>query len=246
MISVVVIMQLRVQAFVLLLCIFVNVCFSEEKSCSPYDFQEKILEKVLRMEFEFKEMQKNVKVAQIAVDTSVKSVENQIEELEGKTDKFMENLAAKMKAFDDLYNTSRLAHGPKTCLDGWIFFQNSCYTYGKDDVQFYEAQRYCKQFDAGLVNIESYVENIFLRNFLKELKAPNHWIGLTDVEQEGDWRHYPSLKEVTFFDWGRHQPNNGRVSNCAAFWESFQHHWVDEPCTNTFRPLCEMKLNSSE
>ena len=65
---------------------------------------------MLRMEFDFKELQKNVNGAQISMDAYIKSTEKQIEELEGKTDKFMEALEAEMKAFDNMYNTSRIVH----------------------------------------------------------------------------------------------------------------------------------------
>ncbi|XP_060584077.1 C-type lectin domain family 3 member A-like [Ruditapes philippinarum] len=127
------------------------------------------------------------------------------------------------------------------CPDGWTYFENSCYLFGSNDLKFYEAQCFCSQFDANLVNIESVAENDFLRGILLQQEAPKHWIGMTDYDIEDDWRHFPSLKAVTWFDWGPYQPNNGRVSNCAGIWQSFDTRWVDEPCTNLFRPICERK-----
>ena len=64
---------------------------------------------------------------------------------------------------------------------------------------------------------------------------------MRDEVSEGVWTHYPSETPAGFLDWGAKQPNNGRVSNCAAFWKSFGYHWVDEPCAERqFKPICEM------
>lgn len=63
---------------------------------------------------------------------------------------------------------------------------------------------------------------------------------MTDELTEGMWKHYPSENTAEFLDWGRGQPEQGKHANCVAIWASFGYHWVDEPCTNRFKPLCEM------
>ncbi|KAH3716973.1 hypothetical protein DPMN_059709 [Dreissena polymorpha] len=67
-----------------------------------------------------------------------------------------------------------------------------------------------------------------------------HWIGLSDENHEGNWTWYPSEKRAEYTDWDRHQPNNGTVSNCGAIVASHNYHWVDEPCSRQFMPVCEL------
>ncbi|XP_045182676.2 perlucin-like protein [Mercenaria mercenaria] len=244
--------MLRLISFIFVCALF-NCGFSKEESCSRFEFLERLLEKMAKMELNFDQLQKNVNTAQNAMDTALKSAETKLETLEIKSEAFAEGLAAQIEKLDEQVTanftcalTKKLSEmgilsTPTACPDGWIPFQNSCYLFGDDDVMFNDAQKFCQTFDANLVNIESPKENSFLRSQLKKRKAPRHWIGMTDMEREGEWKHYPSHSDVTFFDWGKHQPNNGRVSNCGAFWESFQYLWVDEPCTNKFKPLCEKK-----
>ncbi|XP_052761513.1 perlucin-like protein [Mya arenaria] len=129
-------------------------------------------------------------------------------------------------------------------MDGWVHYEDSCYLIGHTDLSFIDAQRYCQSHGANLVNLETPKENTFLKGYLSDLKDSKHWIGLTDEITEGVWKQYPSEELVTFTDWGTHQPNNGKTSNCAAYWESFGYHWVDEPCTSHYKALCEMPFEA--
>ncbi|KAL4218234.1 hypothetical protein ACF0H5_022970 [Mactra antiquata] len=130
------------------------------------------------------------------------------------------------------------------CPDGWTKFGSSCYFFGHEDLNFQDAERYCEHLQATLVNIETSRENTFLQSYLRDFKEPNHWIGLTDIIIDGSWNHYPSETASTYFNWGAGQPNGHKGSNCAAIWASFSYNWVDEPCTNKFRPLCEKALEA--
>jgi len=66
---------------------------------------------------------------------------------------------------------------------------------------------------------------------------------MRDEITEDLWTHFPSETPMTFLDWGTSpavQPNNGRASNCGAYWASFDYHMVDEPCWKNYNPICEM------
>ncbi|XP_053383092.1 perlucin-like protein [Mercenaria mercenaria] len=126
------------------------------------------------------------------------------------------------------------------CPNEWIRYHNSCYFFGKKDVEFREAEIICEGYEATLVNIGSELEYSFIKSQLQERKAPKHWIGLTDENVEGEWRLYPSGPLANFIIWGKAQPEQGRLANCVAIWETYEYKYVDEPCTNrNFRPLCE-------
>ncbi|KAH3752331.1 perlucin-like protein [Dreissena polymorpha] len=138
-----------------------------------------------------------------------------------------------------------LAHSSAQCPNGWKTYDTSCYLFGHTSYSFHESQLFCLHFGANLVNIESSIENAFIRGELMTLKAPRHWIGLTDEVSEGIWTLYPSEKVATFLDWSHwSQPNDGIYANCAAFFAGdHDYHWVDEPCGREFNPICEMPVN---
>ncbi|KAH3752126.1 perlucin-like protein isoform X1 [Dreissena polymorpha] len=141
-----------------------------------------------------------------------------------------------------------LAHASAQCPNGWKTYDTSCYLFGHTPYSFHESQVFCLHFGASLVNVESYYENMFIRGELVTLKAPQHWMGLTDEVTEGIWTFYPSEKVATFLDWSHHlidwpQPNDGLRGNCAAYFEEHDYHWVDEPCSREFNPICEMPVN---
>ncbi|KAL4224132.1 positive regulation of myeloid dendritic cell activation [Mactra antiquata] len=131
------------------------------------------------------------------------------------------------------------------CMNGWIRFEDSCYIFGHNDVTFQDAQQFCEHFHCNLVNIGTRTEMAFLRSYLSELKAPKHWIGLTDVLIEDVWQLYPSEVSAPFVDWAHGEPNQGKTANCAAIWESYGYHMVNEPCSDRhFRAICEKPVET--
>ncbi|KAL4224131.1 C-type lectin (CTL) or carbohydrate-recognition domain (CRD) [Mactra antiquata] len=130
------------------------------------------------------------------------------------------------------------------CMDGWTRFGDSCYYFGRNDVTFNDAQQFCEHFHCNLVNIETQTEMAFLRSYLSELKAPTHWIGLTDELIEDVWKLYPSEVNAPFLDWYPGEPNQGNGANCAAIYETFGYHWIDEPCAHHHRAICETPIET--
>ncbi|XP_052247472.1 perlucin-like protein [Dreissena polymorpha] len=126
------------------------------------------------------------------------------------------------------------------CPNGLVRYGNSYYYFGHTAYNFLDSQRNCKEHGASLVNLETKDEIDFLRGFLMLLGDQRHWIGLSDENHEGNWTWYPSEKRAEYTDWDRHQPNNGTVSNCGAIVASHNYHWVDEPCSRQFMPVCEL------
>ncbi|KAH3716970.1 perlucin-like protein [Dreissena polymorpha] len=139
-----------------------------------------------------------------------------------------------------------LANARAECPDGWTIYAHNCYLFGHTPYSFHESQNFCVHFGASLVNVESDAENTFIRGELMTLKAPRHWIGLTDEVNEGVWALYPSEEVATFLDWSHDpvwpQPNDGLNANCVAYFNDHDYHWVDEPCNNHFNPICKMPV----
>ncbi|KAL4217786.1 hypothetical protein ACF0H5_022524 [Mactra antiquata] len=131
-----------------------------------------------------------------------------------------------------------------SCPDGWTRFGGSCYYFGHNDVSFLDAQKYCEGFHGYLVNINDEDENKFVTSYLEDLKDDRHWIGLTDELIEDVWKHYPSETTATFFNWAPGDPNQLKGANCVAIFRTSGYRWIDEPCTNRFRPLCELSIEA--
>ncbi|KAL4236909.1 hypothetical protein ACF0H5_005295 [Mactra antiquata] len=127
-----------------------------------------------------------------------------------------------------------------TCDDEWITFKSSCYLFGRVQVEFLEAEKFCQVSDAHLVSIRNQEENDFIKRHVSELSAPKFWIGMYDGEQEGKWKWIDTNQDVKYFNWNPGEPNQGRAANCVAIFDNYDNNWVDEPCTNRqFRPICK-------
>ena len=87
---------------------------------------------------------------------------------------------------------------------------------------WFEAKDHCKGEGGKLVEINSEEENAAL---VKEINRRGYtnskmhfWIGLSDVDNEGDWRHASNGLEPSYLNWDVDdgQPNNkGDNEDCA-------------------------------
>ncbi|KAL4220788.1 hypothetical protein ACF0H5_019056 [Mactra antiquata] len=132
------------------------------------------------------------------------------------------------------------------CPDGWTRFKDSCYFYGyEQSLNFIEATHYCQLHHAHLVTIENSVENAFVIDYLKKIKAGFTWIGLSDMDIEGVWRWYSNDMIAQFTDWAPGQPGseNGE-QDCGVI--VTDHKWHDGTCNDTYHPFCEKETTEME
>ena len=85
---------------------------------------------------------------------------------------------------------------------------------------WFDANEHCKKEGGKLVEIDSEEENTALVEEINRKEYTNRkmnfWIGLTDLENEGDWRLVSNGKEASYLNWGLNQPDNtGGNENCA-------------------------------
>jgi hypothetical protein len=81
------------------------------------------------------------------------------------------------------------------------------------------------------------------QNFLTSKTGTQHWIGYSDLDEEGDWQWIGGNSNFTY--WGGGQPDNAGGDpgeDCAVmrWWGSGQ--WNDTVCTSNFRYICETEL----
>ncbi|XP_060720829.1 C-type lectin domain family 4 member A-like [Tachysurus vachellii] len=107
------------------------------------------------------------------------------------------------------------------CEEGWKSLGLKCYYFSSSKLNWEQSQDYCVEKGGHLVIITSQTEQDFVVSQIGE----THWIGLNDLETEGQWMwvNNQPLKEtgVTFWFSAPNQPDNWKAmdpsgENCAA------------------------------
>ena len=135
-------------------------------------------------------------------------------------------------------------------------------------MSYFAANAHCKRIGGKLVEIDSKEENAALvdeidkRNFTG--RRINFWMGLTDLEGEGDWRLASNGLEPQYENWHEGQPNNGvgdHDQDCARLRigpiSSWKDTWSDINCETvtlrngenpsfSMRALCEFDPTEGE
>ncbi|XP_053385475.1 C-type lectin domain family 10 member A-like isoform X1 [Mercenaria mercenaria] len=127
------------------------------------------------------------------------------------------------------------------CSDRWTAFQGSCYLFAHGGkLSFYEAEHYCNQHGGNLVHIDNEAENLFIKDYLRSIKADHTWIGLTDEGSEGLWEWYDTHTSPSFTDSYPGEPNaleGDEDCVCVDAWHDYR--WFGHLCSLQKAPLCE-------
>ena len=128
------------------------------------------------------------------------------------------------------------------CLDGWEFFEGSCYGMGITGESFSRARSHCKEKDAHLVEITSDGEKTFVQDFLKKNAGSSTaaWIGAKRYIF-GNWEWDFSLDYVDTSGWpGATQSSQGAA--CAILSKDKDWGWAEQSCSAkspTVTSVCE-------
>uniref|UniRef100_A0A0N5A1P4 C-type lectin domain-containing protein n=1 Tax=Parastrongyloides trichosuri TaxID=131310 RepID=A0A0N5A1P4_PARTI len=91
------------------------------------------------------------------------------------------------------------------------YFNNSEYIFVKDKVSWYAAEHSCTKWDGHLVSINSEAEN----DFVKKLHKNVVWIGLNDLQNEGEFINTDGTK-LNYCNWKIGAPDNKEHNeNCV-------------------------------
>ncbi|KAM3594306.1 uncharacterized protein V6R79_005509 [Siganus canaliculatus] len=144
------------------------------------------------------------------------------------------------------------------CQPGWFLLNTTCYFHSKNNPTktWLASKEDCISRGANLTVIESLEEQVDLFEYLPKLdssirpwwsRGGGVWIGLTDIQSEGNWVW---LNNVTLQDgryWIPGEPNNFRMmEHCAAVIniKNPRATWFDASCEEKKEWLCEKKLSS--
>lgn len=88
------------------------------------------------------------------------------------------------------------------------------------------------------MKVESASENAFLaKEFLTG--TVDYWIGLTDAEQENNWKWSDGSKLTGYTNWMVDQPNNYKGQDCGGMRKGHFHdkdydgEWHDDTCSSS-------------
>ena len=99
--------------------------------------------------------------------------------------------------------------------------------------------------DGELVKIETDKENEFIKNEYLNTKG-RYWIGLSDIDNEGEWKWTDGTGLIRYNKWKSGQPNDWHDDqDCVAileghYWTShYNAEWNDLKCSINLGYICE-------
>ena len=134
------------------------------------------------------------------------------------------------------------------CQQGWIGNGKSCYKLFTSSKTWENAKEECEKWLAGLVKVESREENDFIKTkLLPTDKEENYWIGLSDSDNENDWKWTDGtrLDLDGYKNWRGNEPDNHNGNeDCVVIVRisTDPYHygkWSDISCSLERKYICE-------
>ncbi|XP_026206459.1 C-type lectin domain family 4 member M-like [Anabas testudineus] len=145
----------------------------------------------------------------------------------------------------------------KKCDNSWKQFQMRCYYFSSRKLSWSSSRAWCQTQggDLLIVNSEEEQRFIFDASQAQEQSSTRLWIGLTDVEEEGDWRWVDGSKvtsDLQFWlsragtgtepdDWKLDDPL-GEDCGHIDMSEHALKSWMDGSCEMPYRWICEKNI----
>ncbi|XP_069505669.1 CD209 antigen-like protein C isoform X3 [Ambystoma mexicanum] len=133
------------------------------------------------------------------------------------------------------------------CPERWVLNNNQCYFFSSVHETWERSQNICKSYEADLVIITDSTKQAFIT---KTIANDYFWIGLTDVEQENQWKWVDGSRLESRF-WHCDQPDDafggedcvfaGYIGPCTPEPGQVLNNWNDENCAHVQQFICEKK-----
>ncbi|XP_042245010.1 C-type lectin domain family 4 member M-like [Thunnus maccoyii] len=166
------------------------------------------------------EAEKEAKKALEAANKNHEQLKLQIEQQKTINDGYQRQMEALRTEKTNLQtNISALEGTCGKCLPGWVLLNTSCYFFSYSEsrtVKKYwpDSREDCISRGADLVVIDNQEEQAFVSNSIQNKVTSSRWwengfwIGVTDIETEGEWIWINNVTEVEQRYWIDGEPNN--------------------------------------
>ncbi len=101
-----------------------------------------------------------------------------------------------------------------------------------------DARSECYAYDYTMLSVNDAYEDIFANGVADTYSNSKWWIGLNDIDTEGTFE-WENGDDVDFENWHSGEPNNLGNEDCTQYNRWGDHTWNDEPCSSSFRYICE-------
>ncbi|XP_053377701.1 neurocan core protein-like [Mercenaria mercenaria] len=120
--------------------------------------------------------------------------------------------------------------------EGWVFFSGSCYYLSDRGLDWLSAVAACNETGGYLAEIQSQQEADF--TFMIANKYDDIWIGLNDIQNEGDFVWHYSGEPVSFLS--LFAPSYTPTDHDCVYSFIFNYHyWFEDDCNKQFVYMCE-------
>uniref|UniRef100_A0A4W5KC03 C-type lectin domain containing 1 n=1 Tax=Hucho hucho TaxID=62062 RepID=A0A4W5KC03_9TELE len=135
----------------------------------------------------------------------------------------------------------------RECPDGWIHVDEKCYSFSNDKMDWPSSRDSCTSLGSHLTILHSKEQHDALEKEARRIGGFDYhfWIGLSDIEKEGDWRWVDNTTLTNKY-WNEyssepdnHQSGGSHGEDCATL-DSHSQTWFDVPCDHIYKRICQM------
>ncbi|XP_078616211.1 perlucin-like protein [Branchiostoma floridae x Branchiostoma japonicum] len=131
--------------------------------------------------------------------------------------------------------------GNPTCPNGYVKFQDRCYSFSTEKKTQKDARSACQAAGGHLAMPKDQTTNDFLVNQLTRYPSGQRvWFGLTDLLQEGTWVWEDGTPLVDWNNWHPGERNDSGTEDCVEWSAGHSFKWNDQSCTDILYYVCEV------
>ncbi|XP_029307949.1 CD209 antigen-like protein E [Cottoperca gobio] len=137
----------------------------------------------------------------------------------------------------------------RECPEGWLHVGDQCYYFSRNKLDWLKSRESCAEMGSHLTILHTMEQHDALEKEAKNIGGFDYhfWIGLSDIEKEGDWRWVDNttLKQRYWDQWSsepnNHQSGGEHGEDCATL-DSHAKTWFDVPCDHIYKRICQMDV----
>ncbi len=119
------------------------------------------------------------------------------------------------------------------------YYEDNAYLFCGTARSWTEGQSWCASLGYHMLDIEDSAENVWAVDMANTYSTAKWWIGFNDRTTEGTFV-WESGASTTYTNWHSGEPNDVGGEDCTQLNRFGDYTWNDEPCSSSFRFICEL------